>query len=536
MMTNAEPVWLGSVEQVKEDATVIRKKLHDIRESFKYYSNPAGNINLQSAREFFSAKNEDLYEFCSTYRRKYLEVPMDKTVVMTKQYQEDQMVIARLQADKQELERKLLEMIKAKDQALNRLSELQSRMLKYGNPEITDLSYENRPTKLGENFKQLYEDEWTDAFEFLTEKRKEQILPDKSAIDMLYNMLKSCHEVCQEAWKEQHTGLAEIVTKPTLVTPIQGEETLSLVGPQSKPPMMTQTANKTVVSVGGSSETNPSSNKANFAKTVPSWTNTGTRQQESFRQGTNAQGHPQGTSGNGDRIFVQGGGMQTQAELQGPNKHVGGQGRNAQTFGPQGNQAEIQRNAVREGGSGNLNQAQSTNQLAKNKNQEKLGFNPSANPSGNSTPVDIKAKQADNESAQQPIRTNTKLDQNVAAGKLDIPIKEFCKNVAMEILNHFKPSDIIQAVGTKQAIPDDISQNEHIQKFIVKCFQLCWMMLAQYPPMVMDFTSQPGTPYNQALFEVYTTRGANVAYVVWPPVYLHKDGPVVCKGYVECIK
>ena len=33
------------------------------------------------------------------------------------------------------------------------------------NPNITDLSDENRPTKLSEKFSELYDNEWTDAFE-----------------------------------------------------------------------------------------------------------------------------------------------------------------------------------------------------------------------------------------------------------------------------------------------------------------------------------------------------------------------------------
>lgn len=70
-----------------------------------------------------------------------------------------------------------------------RLSEIQSRLLKMNNPEITDLSDENRPTVLGEKLKRVYEDEWTDAFEFLTEKREEK-LADENAINILYSLLK----------------------------------------------------------------------------------------------------------------------------------------------------------------------------------------------------------------------------------------------------------------------------------------------------------------------------------------------------------
>ena len=41
--------------------------------------------------------------------------------------------------------------------------------LSNNNPNITDLSDKNRPTKLGERYQELYDNQWTDAFE-LAEK------------------------------------------------------------------------------------------------------------------------------------------------------------------------------------------------------------------------------------------------------------------------------------------------------------------------------------------------------------------------------
>lgn len=63
-------------------------------------------------------------------------------------------------------------------------------MLKTGNPEISDLSDENRPTNLGQKFKQVYEDEWTDAFTFLTDDRPAGKYKDEEGIALLYNLLE----------------------------------------------------------------------------------------------------------------------------------------------------------------------------------------------------------------------------------------------------------------------------------------------------------------------------------------------------------
>lgn len=40
-----------------------------------------------------------------------------------------------------------------------------SDKLSDNNPDIADLSDENRPTKIGEKYQELYDNQWTDAFE-----------------------------------------------------------------------------------------------------------------------------------------------------------------------------------------------------------------------------------------------------------------------------------------------------------------------------------------------------------------------------------
>lgn len=50
-----------------------------------------------------------------------------------------------------------------------RLSKIAGSKLTSNNPDIADLSDDNRPTKLAEIFGQLYDDAWTDSLEELTE-------------------------------------------------------------------------------------------------------------------------------------------------------------------------------------------------------------------------------------------------------------------------------------------------------------------------------------------------------------------------------
>uniref|UniRef100_K1RFD5 Mitochondria-eating protein C-terminal domain-containing protein n=1 Tax=Magallana gigas TaxID=29159 RepID=K1RFD5_MAGGI len=51
--------------------------------------------------------------------------------------------------------------------ALRRLSKFASQQLTAGNPNIADLSDKHRPTKIGEFYSELYDNEWSEAFEVI---------------------------------------------------------------------------------------------------------------------------------------------------------------------------------------------------------------------------------------------------------------------------------------------------------------------------------------------------------------------------------
>jgi hypothetical protein len=57
------------------------------------------------------------------------------------------------------------------------------------NPAIADLSDPNRATKLAEQFSELYDNSWTDAFEVL------EISDEKECIQYLLNIIIVCFSV-----------------------------------------------------------------------------------------------------------------------------------------------------------------------------------------------------------------------------------------------------------------------------------------------------------------------------------------------------
>uniref|UniRef100_K1R1C4 Mitochondria-eating protein C-terminal domain-containing protein n=1 Tax=Magallana gigas TaxID=29159 RepID=K1R1C4_MAGGI len=99
---------------------------------------------------------------------------------------------------------------KEKTEALTRLSKEMSSKLNDKNPNITDLSDSNRPTKIAEKYNELYDNEWTDALEELTEER----YLEEVAISELLACVQAAYSFCQKAASNQIENLRRALTNP----------------------------------------------------------------------------------------------------------------------------------------------------------------------------------------------------------------------------------------------------------------------------------------------------------------------------------
>jgi hypothetical protein len=77
------------------------------------------------------------------------------------------------------------------------------------------------------------------------------------------------------------------------------------------------------------------------------------------------------------------------------------------------------------------------------------------------------------------------------------------------------------------------ADTEAKQKYTVRCLELCWMMAIQDPPMMVDFGPAQDEDVDKNVFRLYTKQGDKVAFVVWPAVFLHENGPLVQKGVLQ---
>lgn len=86
----------------------------------------------------------------------------------------------------------------------NRLSGFASKQLTEGNPDFTDLSDKNRPTKIAEMFHNIYDEEWTSALEALTHVKKgSEPRTEEQAIKLLMEVIKRGYAFCDNYARRQ---------------------------------------------------------------------------------------------------------------------------------------------------------------------------------------------------------------------------------------------------------------------------------------------------------------------------------------------
>ena len=78
-----------------------------------------------------------------------------------------------------------------------------------------------------------------------------------------------------------------------------------------------------------------------------------------------------------------------------------------------------------------------------------------------------------------------------------------------------------------------LSKKKYTERFIRECVEVCWLMNSQDPPVILDTTVVDGRPFDADKYRTYYKTGKVVDYVVWPPMLLHKDGPLLCKGVAQ---
>ncbi|XP_052076770.1 uncharacterized protein LOC127714772 [Mytilus californianus] len=105
------------------------------------------------------------------------------------------------------------------DRLRTSLSKVAGDRMMDGNPFVTDLSDPNRPQRLAEKFNCLYDNSWTDAFEILLAKKKDE----KSICKVLLDISEACWIYCSGLSKHQFSSLQKACMEAQLPVTLSTE-------------------------------------------------------------------------------------------------------------------------------------------------------------------------------------------------------------------------------------------------------------------------------------------------------------------------
>ena len=77
------------------------------------------------------------------------------------------------------------------------------------------------------------------------------------------------------------------------------------------------------------------------------------------------------------------------------------------------------------------------------------------------------------------------------------------------------------------------SSMEFVKPYVKKCVRLCWLMVAQDPPVYIKPSEEPGSKFDKEYYREFLTSGKELDYVVWPALLLHENGPLLHKGVAQ---
>ncbi|KAH3785865.1 hypothetical protein DPMN_163960 [Dreissena polymorpha] len=142
------------------------------------------------------------------------------------------------------------------------------------------------------------------------------------------------------------------------------------------------------------------------------------------------------------------------------------------------------------------------------------------------------------EAEKQMERLRKALTLNMETDGSDIPIlinkqMKDCRKALATAAGQHLFEVYTKELSQKSPTRDSAKSALCVPAFLREAFMLCWLMTIQDPPVVFDRLLQHGAKFNTELYRSYTKSGPLVDFPVWPTMFLHEGGPVLCKGVAQ---
>ncbi|XP_053398943.1 centromere-associated protein E-like isoform X2 [Mercenaria mercenaria] len=380
---------------------------------------------------------------------------------------------------------------KEKKSLLMRLSRCAGDNLTYQNPSIADLSDEKRPTKLAEEFSELYDNEWTDAFE------KVNIEDDQGITTFMLQLLKRANELCNEV-SENH---AESIKR-----------SLSSITVKSHAPqghLNGRISLNTRLNLGTASKTEPDVIQVAHLEAVKDLgkQKNGTRNEEADSSEWN-DNNITDTAGRGvGNVHGPAFAQNTEPDVDQAPRFVADM--DGYILEIKTNNRDID----------TANNTESLNESGENERREEIATS--------------NAQSQERNDDEEPKRKRMRLESD-----FELLQKEQKKTI-MEARKFFEVqlSEEVERAGSDiivQELGIDQQKQGTVVSYIKKCMDICWSMCRHEPPVYVEFIDVgDDIPFDTNKYKPYTKSGKLLDYIVWPAVYLHKDGPMLAKGVAQ---
>ncbi|KAL4226981.1 hypothetical protein ACF0H5_014957 [Mactra antiquata] len=199
--TPREPTKDETVQNMVKTHT---KRIQELESTNKKLNEDLQNLATENKRmhglESTNKKLHAEFQSLATENKRLSET--NKTLVKESKTKE------KLQQNIKSLEQKLNALTDENEKLKTRLSAALSTMITDGNTAIADLSDENRPTNLATQYTELYDNQWTDAYEYLT---LEEQMTELEAIITLRNIFIEIYRTCQKKANNDMNSLTRVL-------------------------------------------------------------------------------------------------------------------------------------------------------------------------------------------------------------------------------------------------------------------------------------------------------------------------------------
>ncbi|XP_052263568.1 uncharacterized protein LOC127866794 isoform X4 [Dreissena polymorpha] len=368
-----------------------------------------------------------------------------------------------------------------RDELTMRLSKLASASLTHNNPNIADLSDPNRPTKLSEAFSELYDNEWTDAFEGIKDS------DDRTTVNGLLTMLQKAYEFSITLTEQATKEMGGTFTHLSLKYKIGSKEKAIHSNPYRN--AETQIADTT--------------EQRDTSETII------------YDKSKACPEHAKHVKSDCDAIGDTGSSLSLDKENTESNTILMADPRHHEVTAEQALPV-VEYKTDMTYPTHLCTQDDELHVKDTNRNMP--------------AHVDMAVQVDVDEIEVGTYVATVSFDLN----KLNPNEKQTIKDIRKRVLHDLKDQSIPMIAN---AVVEEMNLqgcDDSILTYVKTCASICWEMRIHQPPVCLDFKDiDDRTLFNTSIYKHYTKSGPNVDYVVWPAMYLNEGGPLLSKGVAQ---